>query len=138
MSRENEGDTSNYLKYRTRNPLVQRLIHRFLSEVIEQIGEIRPERIVDIGCGEGQLARQLDKLPFPVDYRGFEINPEAIDIARRLSPARSFYQADLFQLDLEEGAADLVVCLEVLEHLADPEAAVARLARWSWVMRPRT
>lgn len=130
MELRNSG-ASNYLKYQTRNPLVQALIRRFLHEVVEQIRLLRPERIVDIGCGDGQLARVLNELPFAVDYQGFDVNEEALRIARRQNPDRRFNQADLMQMELADNAADLVVCLEVLEHLTVPAEAMQRIARWT-------
>jgi trans-aconitate methyltransferase len=122
---------ANYLKYQTRNPIVRRLIGNFFDRVRDRIRETRPARIVDIGCGEGALAAQLGTLGFPVDYRGYDISAEAVATARRLHPDRCFIQANLFDASLEVPRPDLIVCLEVLEHLPQPDRAVDKLASWT-------
>lgn len=122
---------TNYLKYQTHNPLVQYLIGRFLRRVIQKVGELHPESIADIGCGEGALAAKLDELGFAVRYQGYDVREEALALARELNPQRPFFQGDLFNLELPSGSADLVICLEVLEHLVEPENAVKKLASWS-------
>jgi SAM-dependent methyltransferase len=123
--------TSNFEKYQTRNPVVLYLIERFLRRVTRHVAEIRPARIVDAGCGEGLFAQKLLELSSSIDYLGFDINPDACRAAKRLNPDRTFQQADLFEIELADGEADLIVCLELLEHLAEPERAVARFSRWT-------
>ncbi len=131
MPLETNPGTSNYAKYATSNPLMRRVIQRFLRRITAEVSALRPAEIIDVGCGEGLVAHELQKLPFPIGYRGFELNPLAVAAASALNPGLSFTQADLFKLDLREQPADLVMMLEVLEHLDNPEQAVARLAGWT-------
>ena len=91
-----------------------------------------PQRIVDLGCGEGIVGAALrERLPFAFEYRGIEINPVALELARRHHPGISVELGDLFDRETSPGWADLAVCIEVLEHLADPGAAVACIRRWT-------
>lgn len=107
------------------------MIRRFLRRIVAHVERARPERIIDLGCGEGVLAKELDRLSFQVDYLGVELNPEALDAARTLNPTRSFRQADILQLPAQPGWADVALCLEVLEHLPQPEPAVRKIAEWT-------
>ena len=65
--------------------------------------------------------------------RGSDLSPSAVAIARRraaeLGLPVSFRVADLYALTPEPDGAELVVCCEVLEHLADPARALGVLAR---------
>jgi len=72
-----------------------------------------------------------ERLPFAFEYRGVEINPSAIALARQRLPGITLELGDLLALEPEAGWADLAVCLEVLEHLAQPRAAVERIRRWT-------
>lgn len=65
------------------------------------------------------------------DYLGLELNPMALDLARANAPDERFEQADLLERHPAGDHADLAICLEVLEHLDDPDEAVARIARWT-------
>jgi SAM-dependent methyltransferase len=122
----------NYQKYQTRNPIVRRLIARFLDRVVGLTAGLAPRRIVDLGCGEGVVALALrERLPFAFEYRGVEINPVGVELARRRLPGIDVTLGDLLALEPQPGWADLAVCIEVLEHLTDPFAAVERIHRWT-------
>jgi SAM-dependent methyltransferase len=111
---------------------VRRLLARFLDRFAARTLALRPTRIVDLGAGEGHGAKHLRAiLPYPFEYRGLEINPAALALARQRCTGMRFEQADLLVREPEEGWADLALCLEVLEHLAEPEAAVRRIAQWT-------
>ena len=123
--------TSNYEKYQTANPLMRRIIARFLDRVGSHLAVIRPSKVVDLGCGEGLVVEQLERLPAPVQYLGLELNPVALEHARRLHPGREFVQGDLLSYPPRESSADVVLCLEVLEHMREPSPAVERIACWT-------
>lgn len=127
VPRPQETTTSNYQKYQTRNPLAKGLIGRFMNRVVTEIDQIRPERIIDLGCGEGLIAERVSTQPYVKEYRGYDINPAAIAIARSRHPSLHFEVRDFLQAELEPGWADLATCLEVLEHLPEPRMALERI-----------
>ena len=83
---------------------------------------------LDVGCGAGLLAEPLARLGAAVT--GIDAAPELIAVAREHSAAQGLaidYRAgDVQQLD---GSFDLVTCMEVIEHVADPAAFLDALAR---------
>lgn len=123
--------SSNYEKYQTKNPLMRRVIARFLDRIVEHVRDARPARVVDLGCGEGLVARRLRDLPFAIEYRGIELDADAVRVARREVPGLSFEQGDILTTPPDRGWAELALCLEVLEHLDDPGLAVDRIAEWT-------
>jgi SAM-dependent methyltransferase len=80
-------------------------------------------RILDIGSGQGDLARDL-RHAFPqAEIAGLELSATGIEVSRRKVPGACFLQRNL----LEPGDpgelrswAQFAVCSEVLEHLDDP------------------
>jgi len=83
---------------------------------------------LDVGCGAGLLAEPLARLGAKVT--GIDASPEVISVARDHSAATGLeidYRAgDIQQLG---GKFDLITCMEVIEHVADPAAFIRALAR---------
>ncbi len=88
--------------------------------------------LVDVGCGSGGV------LEFCQRYAGkifaLDIDAEALSVVRSrtlFADAEniSFVSASAEQLPITTGTATKVLCLEVLEHVDDPELVVAELFR---------
>lgn len=88
--------------------------------------------LVDVGCGSGGV------LEFCQRYAGkifaLDIDAEALSAVRSrtlFADAEniSFVSASAEQLPITTGTATKVLCLEVLEHVEDPELVVAELLR---------
>ena len=55
-----QGPAGNtYDKYGTRNPVARVLVGRFLAAVQESVAELRPDSLLDVGCGEGIVTERL-------------------------------------------------------------------------------
>lgn len=86
-----------------------------------------PSRILDIGCGRGGVSREL-KARCP--------QARSVGLDLFLDPSNDYAAIfdEFAQIDLERDALpvdvstfDLILLLDVLEHLRDPEALLARL-----------
>jgi SAM-dependent methyltransferase len=82
---------------------------------------------VDVGCGEGRLARDLKALGHTVV--AIDRSPAMLEHAREADPDLDVHEADAAGLPLEDGAADLVVSFMSLMNTDDLEAAVREAAR---------
>ena len=83
---------------------------------------------LDVGCGAGLLAEPLARLGARVT--GLDASPELIAVARAHAAATGLeidYRAG--EIAKQEGQFDLITCLEVIEHVADPAAFVKALAQ---------
>ena len=83
---------------------------------------------LDVGCGAGLLAEPLARLGATVT--GLDASPQLIAVAQEHARAGRLdinYRAG--ELSELEGQFDLITCMEVIEHVADPAAFVAALAR---------
>lgn len=91
----------------------------------------RPVRILEIGSGQGEFARDVLATCPDAEFVGMDLAASGVEIASRKVPGASFFQQDLTQpMALPErykGWATHVVCSEVLEHLDDPAAALANV-----------
>jgi len=123
-------NTSNWAKYRSRNPLVRALVDRYFQALSGIVEPLAPVSVLDAGCGEGEALVRLAPL-LPEVVLGVDIDPSCIAFAQRRLPRASFEVGSVAALDQEDSSFDLVLCVEVIEHLPDPEAALAELARVS-------
>ncbi|WP_430450976.1 class I SAM-dependent methyltransferase [Rhodopirellula europaea] len=117
-------------KYRSRNPFHVLMMKRFLSDCRELVETVAPARILEVGCGPGDLAAQV-LCTSEAYYIGTDISQREIDKAKFALPDRDFVVASAAQLPFEDSFADLVVCCEVIEHLGYPIEAIAEIERVS-------
>jgi 2-polyprenyl-6-hydroxyphenyl methylase/3-demethylubiquinone-9 3-methyltransferase len=83
---------------------------------------------LDVGCGAGLLAEPLARLG--ADVTAIDAAPELIDVARDHA-RRQGLEIDYRATAVEDivGQFDLVTSLEVIEHVADPQAFVRAIAK---------
>jgi ubiquinone/menaquinone biosynthesis C-methylase UbiE len=84
-----------------------------------QKNQIAPGTVCDVGCGAGEVLRQLQKaLASDCKLYGYDVSPQAIDLATsRANERLHFCLEDLCRAD---GAwFDLLLVLDVLEHVED-------------------
>jgi SAM-dependent methyltransferase len=93
---------------------------------------------LDAGCGDGRfLAARPAVGPVPSRVVGVDIADSILATARRAAASvgleAELVRGNLERLPLADGEFDLVVSIQVLEHLLDPAAGIRELAR---VLRP--
>lgn len=75
----------------------------------------REAKILDIGCGSGQFAQFLMDRGYK-HYEGIDFSQQAIEMARTTC-GFPFRVADAFSLEVLNAPYDVVVSMEVLEHI---------------------
>lgn len=82
------------------------------------------DRLIDVGCGEGDLLVDMHERFPTTQLLGVDISQEGISRAQKLVPSAEFFQVDLLdpgpELQRFDRFATHGVCSEVLEHLDDP------------------
>ncbi len=100
------------------------------------VGDIEGKRVADIGCGGGILAEQL--VQGGAQVTAIDPQPEVIEAARNHAQDKSlpidYRVCDSNELAAQEPTAfDLVVCMEMLEHVSNPAAEITAMAK---LLRP--
>jgi len=103
--------------------LAQRAIGapRVREAVVASLDVVAGQRVLDIGCGTGDV---LDHLP-AVDYVGYDLSPEYIESARRKYGDLGTFRVGRVGSDdqIENDVFDRALAKGVLHHLGDGDAA---------------
>lgn len=103
---------------------------RVVVHLLERLGR-RDLDIIDIGCGTGWMCSQLTAFG---QVTGTDIADEVVARASQRLPSARFFAGDFMSLDLGVGCYDCAVSLEVLSHVADQPAFLAKIAD---LLRPK-
>jgi SAM-dependent methyltransferase len=95
-------------------------------------------RLLDVGCGPGSITRGLAERVAPGEVVGLDASPEMLavasaDVTARHLPNLRYEAGSVYALPFADASFDVVFAHQVLQHHAEPEAAVAEMLR---VLRP--
>jgi SAM-dependent methyltransferase len=90
--------------------------------------------LLDVGCGPGTITADLAALVAPGRVTAVEVTPDALELARTEVSARGqrtvdFVVSDVHALDFPDATFDVVHAHQVLQHVADPVAALREMRR---------
>jgi SAM-dependent methyltransferase len=91
-------------------------------------------RVLEVGCGVGAQTVTLAKRSPQAGFTSIDISQESLDRARALIEGQGitnvrFRHADIMDMPFEDESFDHVFVCFVLEHLADPPAALGGMKR---------
>jgi 3' terminal RNA ribose 2'-O-methyltransferase Hen1 len=104
-----------------------------MTRVIEVLKAHRAATVVDLGCGEGRLLRDLLKEQAFTRVAGMDVSARALEVARdklhvdrmspRLAEKLALFQGSLMYRDKRLRDYDAATAVEVIEHLDPPRLA---------------
>ena len=116
-------------KYNTQNPIFRLMMENFLASAKSLILPIKKEitSVTEVGCGEGHFSVELASWGFD-NIRACDFSTPIIQKARETHRKEkiNFYPRSIYDINTED-AADLMICVEVLEHLKQPREALRQL-----------
>src|SRR5699024_7047707 len=117
-----------YDKYASENPIERRMMSGFFAALDRMLVGLRPDTVVEIGAGEGRITERLvERFPnatvVGLDLPDTNLAEEwdEIDVPMLFG--------DATRMPFVDKTIDLVVGLEVLEHIPHPERALADISR---------
>lgn len=116
-------------KYRSRNPLQRHLVRRFIAQLHELFLEVGPvASALEVGVGEGFLSGHLSKYHSETRFVGVDFDAGQLRALRRHFPDIEAHQGSIYDLEFLRDDFDLIICSQVLEHLANPTLGLNQLA----------
>jgi SAM-dependent methyltransferase len=115
-------------KYGATNPLSRLMLSRFLDALDGLLPVAAPARILEVGMGEGEIIRRLRERWPDADITGVDLWDDELRAHWTDLPAAAVV-TDARRLPFPDDSFDLVLAIEVLEHVERPGLALAELAR---------
>lgn len=114
-------------------------VGRLHEELLDRANLRRAQRILEIGCGTGNLLLALGRRDLDIDALGIDPDPAALRRARRKAARASlpirYERAFAAELPLPDGSVDRVLSALMLHHLGEDERTRA-LREVRRVLRP--
>lgn len=96
----------------------------FYPKILKRISLSKNEKILDVGCGVGNLSKYLKNF----NLYGCDITENFVKQARKEN-YREVKVADIYNLPYEDNEFDKIICLGVFEYVWDTEKAMKELMR---------
>ena len=117
-----------YDKYASGNVVERKLMSGFFTALDASLPTRAPARVLEVGVGEGEVTGRLARRWPDAGFVGLDLPDQ--DLAshwadRRFSPLFG----DIVRLPFPDDSFDLVLAIEVLEHVPYPELALAEIER---------
>ena len=112
---------------------VPAIFGRWASQVLASAHIGPTDRVLDVGCGTGALARTAADHVSTGQVVGVDRNPGMLAVARRIKPEIDWREGDAKQLPFEDASFDVVVSQFALMYFAERRAALAEMMR---VLKP--
>lgn len=103
-----------------------------LERVLEGIPD-GPLRVLEVGCGAGRHTRAIKRYRPESLVFGCDVSTRAIEEAHVGDGEVDYRLGNALELPYGEGCFDVVIILDVLEHVEDPAKAIAEVKR---VLKP--
>lgn len=96
------------------------------SVIVDRIRSAGHQRVLEVGCGSGQLAAYVIEQGGVESYTGVDFSREAVELARQMAPKGTFRVGDATDARTYDLPAECIVCTEVLEHIEEDLVVLSR------------
>lgn len=116
-------------KYTKTNFITRRLINNFYRNISLLTDGLEIKNILEIGCGPGFSTSYLSNIFPDKRFEASDYDYKLVKEARRRNPDLNIIQESVYKLKRQTDSVDLIVALEILEHLENPKKAFQELNR---------
>jgi ubiquinone/menaquinone biosynthesis C-methylase UbiE len=111
--------------------LVPAIFDRYARDLVERARPFGPsDRILDLGCGTGIVARVLrERLGGAARLTGLDINAPMLAKARSIAPDIAWHEGSAVALPFADRSFEVVLAQQVLQFVPDREAALREIRR---------
>ncbi|MCA1595047.1 MAG: class I SAM-dependent methyltransferase, partial [Chloroflexi bacterium] len=118
-------------EYHSSNVIIRRLFEARIQRAIaiSGIAAGSTECVLDAGCGEGVLLRDLHATFPGLRLTGIDIHDDTLSLREEMPPAVEIRQESLTRAPFPDAHFDRIFCLDILEHFEDLEEPCREIRR---------
>jgi len=97
-----------------------------LNVISNFMGNFRGKNVLDVGCGKGRFSKWM--IDNGAQVTGIELSNSLLQEAQKISGG-NFLKGSATNLNFQDETFDIVLCIEVLQHVPDTQRAVSEMCR---------
>lgn len=129
MKRKDANNIGSFIDSYEKTNFISRWLFGNFFSCIQSMIPRGANSIFEIGCGGGYSSQKIKEFTGDKFVGACDVNDDLLEIAKRKNPGIIFSRESIYEMSQSDSSFDLIVCLEVLEHLDDPEKAIIELER---------
>jgi 2-polyprenyl-3-methyl-5-hydroxy-6-metoxy-1,4-benzoquinol methylase len=118
------GDSNFVLSYEEEKDELYQFIVTYVRRISDSYDVLN---VLDVGCGTGGLLSILSAEIINANINGCDFSDSSVNLCKERMPQGNFFVADIFNLQLVESRFEVVLCMEVLEHIQFVDDALKSL-----------
>lgn len=118
-------------KYTKSNRLERLIINNFYKSLAQISADLQVKSILELGSGHGYSTQYIKKYFPNALLEGSDLDPSLLIDAQKLNQGVIFSGQSIYDIKKPNNSFDLIICLEVLEHLEKPKKALEEIHRVS-------
>ena len=107
-------------------------IDYYLKSVLKIQESSQYQKVLDLGCGQGNSLKDFTELNDKIDWYGIDIE-KSPEVLSRAETNERFITFDGINIPFEKGHFDLIYCRQVFEHVKNPRELLKEVNR---VLKP--
>jgi len=116
-------------KYLSSNPITKLLVNNFYASIQKTIDKLEIKNALEVGCGAGFSTEHLKRVFTQKKLEASDLRTSLVKKAVKRNPLVKISQESAYSLKRENNSFDIIIMLEVLEHLTNPQRALQEAKR---------
>lgn len=116
-------------EYYSKNPVVKWLFKKRMYIVLKYLEIIKTDTLIDMGCGDGSLLQLINERGIKIRAMwGIDLNQKVVQLESQIKNC-NFRVQNILKTDFQNCTFDVVICLDILEHMKDIKMAIIEIKR---------
>ena len=99
----------------------------YIVSALANINDDKKIKILDLGCGPGELISELTDKYNNVEITGIDFSERMIEISKKRNPSANHIKMDASEIGMLNGKYDIIICTHSLPYYKEPKKVFEQL-----------